>query len=166
MPTFTKSKPKLLPPEGVVKAQITRVDQGRSSKKDIPFFQLHLRELESGIEFKDTLYFTENTQWKMEALCRSAGLSLPDGEEYKLTTDDLVDRVVYGPLKHRKIPNSGKLSAEFGSFWSREYALEKNPDLQEIPDPENTPEPATLAGSKAKGKTLTPAESAAEALGL
>ena len=168
MPTFNKAKQKPLPPEGVVKCQIMAVDQGRSSKKNVPFFKLHLRNLESGLEFTDSVYHTENAAWKMEALCRSAGLSLPEGDAgYKLTTDDLVGRTIYGPLKHRALPNSGKHVAEFGSFWSREHAIKQDPDIQNIPDPVDVPEPVTLTAARTPTvRLVTPEERGMEELSM
>ena len=94
MPIIKRSAPRALPPEGPAKCQILEVASGRSSKKQIPFFELTLKDMASGLTFKDSLYLSESCAWKVEAACRSAGLCLPDDGEYRLTTDDLERRVV------------------------------------------------------------------------
>lgn len=143
MPVIKRSVPKALPPEGVAKCQITEVSSGKSSKKGIPYFEFTLVDLGSGIAFKDSLYLSESCAWNVEACCKSAGLSLPDGE-FRLVTDDFENRVVYGPIVHKTLPMSGKKVAELGSFWSQEYATKKNPALAEIADPDDMPEAMTL----------------------
>jgi hypothetical protein len=143
MPVIQRSTPRALPPEGVSKCQITDVASGKSSKKGIPFFEFTMRDLASGLTFKDSLYLSESCAWKVENACRSAGLSLPDGE-YRLVTDDFENRVVYGPIVHKTLPMSGKKVAELSTYWSQEYALKKNPELAGIADPDDTPEPMAL----------------------
>ena len=111
----------------------------------------------SELTFKESLYLSESCAWKVEAACRSAGLSLPDGE-YRLVTDDLERRVVYGPIVHKTLPQSGKKVAELRSFWSQSHAIKQNPALAEIADPEDTPEPMTLPVVRASKSTPEPAE--------
>ncbi len=157
MPILRRSAPKALPPVGPAKLQILEVASGRSSKKQIPFFELTLKDLASGLTFKESLYLSESCAWKVEAACRSAGISLPEGE-YRLVTDDLERRVVYGPIVHKILPMSGKKVAELKSFWSQAHAEKQNPALADIADPDDTPEPMTLPVVRAARSIPEPEE--------
>jgi hypothetical protein len=148
MPVIQRSAPRALPPCGPAKCQILEVASGRSSKKGIPYFEFTLKDLSSELTFHESLYLSESCAWKVEAACRSAGLTLPDGE-FRLVPDDFENRVVYGPIVHKTLPMSGKKVAELKSFWSQEYAVKQNPALAEIEDPADTPEPMTLPAAKA-----------------
>jgi hypothetical protein len=157
MPVIKRSAPRALPPAGPAKCQILEVASGRSSKKQIPYFELTLKDLASGATFKESLYLSESCAWKIEAACRSAGLSLPDGE-YRLVTDDLERRVVYGPIVHKRLEMSGKMVAELKSFWSQAHAEKQNPALAEIADPDDMPEPMTLPVVRAAKSIPEPEE--------
>lgn len=129
-----RSEPQALTPEGPTKFHITKAGFSTSRTGDKEYFDLTFRDLRTGIEFKDTVYLTARSAWKIEAICRSVGLVLPDGP-YRITTDDFDGRVGYGTLKHRTLPKSGRKVAEFATFWSREHAIEEEPSLATIPDP-------------------------------
>jgi hypothetical protein len=129
-----RSEPPALTPEGPCKFYIVKTGFGTSRTNNIDYFGYTFRDLRTNIEFTDTIYLTKRSAWKMEAFCRSVGLTLPDGP-YKITTDDFDHRVGYGALKHRELPKSGRKVAEFAGFWSCEYAIEQEPSLATIPDP-------------------------------
>jgi hypothetical protein len=162
MPIISRSVPRALPPEGPAKCQVMQVDSGRSSKKEVPYFELTLKDLASGLTFKESIYLSASCAWKVENACRSAGLSLPDGE-YRLVPDDFENRIIYGNIVHKTLPTSGKKVAELKSFWSKEHAIKQAPALAEIPDPEDTPEPMTLP-SAAKAKSAEPQQAIARAM--
>lgn len=142
MPVITRSAPKPLPPEGPAKLLIEEVTFGRSKEKKTPYFGLALKDLASGLTLKDRVYLTETSAWKTDALCKSSGLILPEGA-YRLTTDDLEHRLVFGPIVHEAMQDGRKVG-KMKTFWRKEYALEQAPDLELIPDPPGVPGPVKL----------------------
>lgn len=135
---YRKTEPKLTD-EGPIKFFILKVCSGTSQLTSTDYFELTVRDLRNGVEFKDSVYLTQRAAWKLEGLCESVGLHLPKGGGFKVTTDDLEGRIGYGVIKHRELPKSKtkRVVAEFDSFWSREYAIEKAPELADIPDPDD-----------------------------
>jgi hypothetical protein len=156
MPVIARSAPKPLPPEGPAKLQILEVTYGKSKTKGTPFFELLLKCLATQLTFKDRLYLTPTSSWKVDAFCRSAGLILPDGP-YRLTTDDMESRVIFGPIVH-EVLQDGRRAAKLKSIWRPEYALEQDPDLGLIPDPSGVPAPVKLPLVDAPVVSTTPAE--------
>jgi hypothetical protein len=142
MPVIARSAPKPLPPEGPAKLLIEEVTFGKSKEKRTPFFGLALKDLASGLTLKDRVYLTQTSAWKTDALCKSSGLILPEGA-YRLTTDDLEHRLVFGPIVYETLQD-GRQTAKMKTFWRKEYALEQAPDLELIPDPPGVPGPAKL----------------------
>jgi len=142
MPVINRSAPKPLPPEGPAKLLIEEVTFGRSKEKKTPFFGLALKDLASGLTLKDRVYLTQTSAWKTDALCKSAGLILPEGA-YRLTTDDLEHRLVFAVIVYEAMQD-GRQVAKCKTFWRKEYALEQAPDLELIPDPPGVPGPVKL----------------------
>jgi hypothetical protein len=123
-------------PEGVTKFLILKAGSGTSELSGKDYFSLTVRDLQSGIEFKDHVYITTRAAWKMEQLLGSVRLQLPEGE-YRLEPGDFEYRVGYGEIKHRKLEKSGRLIAEFDNFLSKEQAIAKAPALASIADPDD-----------------------------
>jgi hypothetical protein len=142
MPVIARAAAKPLPPEGPAKLFIDEITIGKSKEKKTPFFGLGLRDLGSKLTLKDRVYLTPTSAWKVDALCKSAQLILPDGP-YRLTTDDLENRVVFGVIAYEAMQD-GRQVAKMKTFWRKEYALEQAPDLALIPDPPGVPGPVKL----------------------
>jgi hypothetical protein len=106
---------------------------GLSKEKKTPFFGLSLKDLKSGLTFNDKVYLTAGSAWRVDALCKSGGLALPNGA-YRLTTDDLDGRIVYGPIVY-ETQEGGRQYAKMKSFWSRSYALQQCSEIDKIPVP-------------------------------
>jgi hypothetical protein len=123
-------------PEGVNKFLVLKAGQGTNENSGKDYFSLTVRDLRNDIEFKDHVYTTPRTLWKVGRLCESLGLQLPEGE-YRLEPGDLECRVGYGEIKHRRLEKSGRVVAEFDNFLSRERAIEKAPELADIADPDD-----------------------------
>ncbi len=158
-----RSEPQALTPEGPCKFHIVKTGFSTSRTNNTDFFDYLFRDLRNGIEFHDTVYLTKRSAWKIESLCRSIGLVLPE-PPYKITPDDFDNRVGYGTLKHRALPKSGRVVAEFDRFWTKEYAIEQDPSLAAIPDPEDAVlEEVTLPPAR-KPKAAAAAVSAAPAV--
>src|SRR6516225_5717808 len=104
MPVIPRSKPKPLPPEGPAKLHVKDVAFGRSKEKKTAFFALTLLDLISKLTLIDRIYLTEGSAWKADAVCKSMGHILPDGQ-YRLGIDDLINRVVYGCILHQMLPS-------------------------------------------------------------
>jgi hypothetical protein len=144
------------PPIGAVKFLITKAGQGVSQTgKD--FFSLTCTDLRTGATFEDRVFTTHRSAWKLEALIESLGLTIPDGGGFKITCDDLEGRIGFGEIEHRKL-NSGRTVGEFKSFWSRTYAIEKDPSLAEIPDPSDAVLDSYTLPLSRKAKTMTASE--------
>ena len=109
MPVIQRAAPKPLPPEGPAKLLITDVTNGRSKDKGTPFFELHLKDLASGLTFRDKVYLTPTTSWKTDSLCASAGLALPAGA-YRLTTDDLDKRIIFGLIVYESLQDGRQVA--------------------------------------------------------
>src|SRR5258708_199854 len=122
-----RSEPQALTPTGPCKFYIMKVGFSTNPKNNTDYFDFTFRDLRNEIEFRDTAYLTKAAVWKIEALVRSVGLSLPDGP-FKAGVDDFVDRVGYGEIKHREL-KSGRIVAEFNTFWTKALAIEKAPEL-------------------------------------
>jgi hypothetical protein len=142
MPVIARAAAKPLPPEGPAKLLIEEVTFGRSKEKKTPFFGLSLKDLRSGLTLKDRVYLTPTSAWKVDALCKSSGLILPEGA-YRLTTDDLEHRLVFGVIVYEAMQD-GRQVAKMKTFWRKEYALEQAPDLELLADPPGVPGPAKL----------------------
>jgi hypothetical protein len=142
MPIIPRSKPKPLPPEGPAKLHVTDVTFGRSKEKKTAFFELTLLDLTSKLTLKDRIYLTEGSAWKSDAVCKSVGHVLPAGQ-YRLQIDDLVNRVIYGPVIHQVLP-SGNIIGQMKSYWTREFAIQQDDKLADIPDPKGVLGPVEL----------------------
>lgn len=142
MPVIHRAAPKPLPPEGPLKGHVYDVTYGRSKEKQTPFFELNIRDLASGLTFKDRLYLTPTTGWKVDACCKSMGHTLPAGL-YRVNTDDLHNRIIYGTLVHRVLP-SGQNTAQMKSYWSKNYAIQQEPRLADYADPAGVAGPVDL----------------------
>jgi hypothetical protein len=135
MPVIPRSAPKPLPPEGpaVLQIELGKTTYGLSKEKKTPFFGLSLKDLKSGLTFTDKIYLTAGSAWRVDALCKSAGLTLSNGA-YRLTTDDIDGRICYGPIVY-ETQEGGRQFAKMKSFWSRPYALQQCPEIDRIPVP-------------------------------
>lgn len=142
MPVVHRTAAKPLPPEGPFKGLVTDVTYGRSKEKQTPFFELTIKDLSSGLTWRDRLYLTPTTGWKIDACCSSMGHTLPAGL-YRVNTDDLLNRIVYGVRVNRALP-SGQMTAQVKSYWKRSYAITQEPDLALIPDPAGVSGPIEL----------------------
>jgi hypothetical protein len=156
MPVIPRAAPKPLPPEGPAKLHVMDVTFGRSKEKKTAFFELLLRDLNSGLTLKDRVYLTEGSAWKADALCRSMGHTLPDGR-YRLQIDDLVNRLVYGCIVHQTLP-SGITTAQMKTYWRHDWAIQQDDKLADIPDPKGVLGPVELPLVE---ETSTPVESIA-----
>jgi hypothetical protein len=128
-----RSEPLALTSTGPTKFHIIKVGFSTNPTSHNDYFDFTFRDLRNEIEFRDTAYLTPRAVWKIEALVRSVGLSLPDGP-FKASTDDFENRVGFGEIKHREL-KSGRTVAEFNTFWTKALAIEKEPSLADIPDP-------------------------------
>jgi hypothetical protein len=142
VPVIPRSAPKPLPPEGPAKLHVMDVTFGRSKEKKTAFFELSLRDLTSGLALKDRVYLTEGSAWKADALCRSMGHVLPDGQ-YRLQIDDLMNRIVYGCIAHQTLP-SGIKTAQMKTYWKHDWAIQQDDKLAGIQDPKGVLGPVEL----------------------
>ena len=142
MPVIPRAKPRPLPPEGPAKLHVLDVTFGRSKEKKTAYFELTLLDLSSKLTLKDRIYLTEGSAWKADAACRSMGHTLPAGQ-YRLQIDDLVNRLVYGCIIHQTLP-TGIVTAQMKTYWRREFALQQNTLLENIPDPKGVLGPVEL----------------------
>jgi hypothetical protein len=156
MPVIPRSAPKPLPPEGPAKLHVLDVTFGRSKEKKTAFFELSLRDLTSGLTLKDRVYLTEGSAWKADALCRSMGHILPDGQ-YRLQIDDLVNRIVYGCIAHQTLP-SGIKTAQMKTYWKHDWAIQQDDKLAGIQNPKGILGPVELPLVE---ETISPVESTA-----
>jgi hypothetical protein len=115
---------------------------GRSKERKTAFFELTLLDLSSKLTLKDRIYLTDGSAWKADAACRSMGHTLPDGQ-YRLQIDDLVNRQVYGCITHQTLP-SGIVTAQMKTYWRREFAIQQDEKLADIPDPKGVLGPVEL----------------------
>ena len=142
MPVIPRAKPKPFPPEGPAKLHVLDVTFGRSKEKKTAFFELTLLDLSSKLTLKDRIYLTEGSAWKSDAVCKSMGHILPDGP-YRLQIDDLVNRIVFGVIIHQTLP-SGNVVAQMKTYWKRDWAIQQDDKLADIPDPKGVLGPVEL----------------------
>jgi hypothetical protein len=142
MPVIPRAAPKPLPPEGPFKGHVYDVTYGRSKEKQTPFFELSIRDLATGLTWKDRLYLTPTTGWKIDACCESMGHKLPAGQ-YRVNTDDFLNRIVFGTRINRPLP-SGQVTCQTKSYWKKTYAIQQEPHLAELGEPAGLSGPLDL----------------------
>jgi hypothetical protein len=113
-------------PEGEYAGILTKVSSGFTQKTNEVRFTYDIR-MKDGRIIKDSLYFGDNVSWRIEQLCKSANLIMPETGEFVLTTDDLEGRVVYFGIKHNPGEN-GRIYQNV-NFHAMSYALQQNPAL-------------------------------------
>jgi hypothetical protein len=142
MPVIPRSAPKPQVPEGPLKGHVMDVTFGRSKEKKTAFFELLIRDLNTSLTLKDRVYLTPGSSWKADALCNSMGHTLPAGQ-YRLQIDDLVNRLIYGCVAYQTLPSGIKL-AQMKTYWRKDWALQQDENLGDIPDPKGILGPVEL----------------------
>jgi hypothetical protein len=103
------------------------------------------------------LIFGGRGVFTVEDFCKSAELELPEEEglELSLPIEDCLYRIVY-PLVGQEEDNGGILRARVKKLLSREWALNRDPDLEAIPLPPNVPAPKRVAAVPASRTVAEP----------
>jgi hypothetical protein len=116
-------------PEGEYAGTLTNVNSGFTQQTNEARFTYNIK-MKDGRVIRDTLYFRETVNWRIENLAKSANLILPENHEetgFILTPDDLEGRVVYFGVKH----NHGENGRVFQNvnFHTLAFAIQQNSAL-------------------------------------
>lgn len=135
MPRFSPTK--LLrdaPPDGVHIFRIAKVVEKTSERTGYPLLVMTLETP----EFKritSVLTFCEQAKAVISAVCRSAGLIMPENPDVDVTLEahHLLSRYIYGVI----VSSAGDLlndpEPRVTRFLTREQAIQKNPAIAQIP---------------------------------
>jgi hypothetical protein len=112
--------------EGEYAGVLSKVSSGFTQKTNELRFTYDIK-MKDGRTIKDALYFNEKVSWRIEQLCKSANLIMPENGDFVLTTDDLENRVVHFSVKHNPGEN-GRVYQNI-NFHTLSYAIQQNPAL-------------------------------------
>jgi hypothetical protein len=122
------------PPDGVHLFKVTKVVERVSERTGFPLLVMTL-ETPDARRITSVLTFCEQAKGVITAVCRSAGLILPDDPDadVQLEAHHLEGRYIYATV----ISSPGDLLSDpeprVVRFLSREQAIQKNPAIAEVP---------------------------------
>jgi hypothetical protein len=152
-----------------------KVNADGSKSEPIAIFRIPLYT-HNGKQITTFARVTASTGWVFEQMCKSGNMTLPDGEEFTITCDDLENRVFYFAVEHNKLVD-GRTVANV-KFHTKTYAVGQNPQLATVtfanaappitlrPAPSSAPPPEAESGQTAKATAppSAPAPGAAKAM--
>jgi hypothetical protein len=135
MPRFSPAKLNHnFPPDGIHLFRVAKVVEKQSERTGYPLLVMTLETPDSK-RITSVLTFCEQAKVVISAVCRSAGLIMPEDPDVDVTLEahHLLSRYIYGVV----VSSTGDLLSDpeprVVRFLTREQAIQKNPAIAQIP---------------------------------